>query len=115
MNQEPVDGQTLDIYGAQVTVFKNGAVYVATRGDVTVVRARAVIMDKITTGVVQELIDLRAELEREAQNLEYEANYADDDALAVRTAFLNQAEGIRRCIDRIKQHIMERSDEVQKI
>ncbi len=113
MSQEPVDGQTLDIHGARVTVFKNGDVYVATRGDVTVVSARAVIMDKITTGVVQELIDLRAELEREAQKLEFDANYADTgETLAVRTAFLNQAEGIRRCIDRIKRRIMERSDEM---
>ena len=40
---KPMEGQTIEMYGVRVTVFRNGDVYVSTRGDVTIVDARAVI------------------------------------------------------------------------
>ena len=40
---KPMEGQTIEMYGVRVTVFRNGDVYVSTKGDVTIVDARAVI------------------------------------------------------------------------
>jgi len=41
------EGKTIEIYGVRITVFKSGDVYISTEGDVHVVKARAVITDKI--------------------------------------------------------------------
>ncbi|WAE39534.1 MAG: hypothetical protein FHOMOCKG_00006 [Methanophagales virus GBV302] len=43
---KPMEGQTIEMYGVRVTVFRNGDVYISTKGDVTIVDARTVITDK---------------------------------------------------------------------
>jgi len=44
---KPMEGKTIELFGVRITVFKNGDVYVSTEGDVHVVKAHAVITDKI--------------------------------------------------------------------
>jgi len=45
---KPMEGKSIEMYGVRVTVFRNGNVYVSTKGDVTIVDARTVITDKMT-------------------------------------------------------------------
>ena len=42
-----MEGKTIEMYGTRVTIFKNGDVYVSTKGDVTIIEARTVITDEI--------------------------------------------------------------------
>ncbi len=41
------EGKTIELYGVRITIFKNGDAYISTEGDVHILKARAIITDKI--------------------------------------------------------------------